>query len=326
MKVLVVSGFLGAGKTTFIKELIRKSGLKPVVLENEYGDNEIDKRDISKTGKLEILEFMEGCVCCTKKDSLLNTVLAISAGLDPEYLVVEPTGVGKLGNIIENIDVVTYDKIKLLPPIVVLCPRTFDDNMAAYPDIYKNQIENAGLIVFSKIENEDPAVIESTIEKIKAIRPGIDVVTGESDVPDGILKGRYQDGPAEFFRGLLTGEKEAEKAVLPNEEADDIDEISLRGGGFDSPYDLTGFLENLVHESFGKVVRAKGIVLVGDERIRFDVADGMYAFEADGDPRAPRQSVFIGREMDGDKIREWLGVNSPKELYERSFLQKPKSK
>ena len=88
MKVLIVSGFLGAGKTTFIKEAIVRSGKKPVVLENEYGDTDLDKQSIGQAGKLEILEFMEGCVCCTKKDSFVNTILTISAGLDPEYLIV----------------------------------------------------------------------------------------------------------------------------------------------------------------------------------------------------------------------------------------------
>ena len=96
MKILVVSGFLGAGKTTFIKELIRRTKKQPVILENEYGDNNLDSRSLSGGGALEILEFMEGCVCCTKKDSFVNTVLSISAAMDPEYLVIEPTGVGKL--------------------------------------------------------------------------------------------------------------------------------------------------------------------------------------------------------------------------------------
>ena len=88
MKVLIVSGFLGAGKTTFIKEAILRSGKKPVVLENEYGDTDLDRQSIGQVGELEILEFMEGCVCCTKKDTFVNTVLTISAGLDPEYLIV----------------------------------------------------------------------------------------------------------------------------------------------------------------------------------------------------------------------------------------------
>ncbi|MBP5212138.1 MAG: GTP-binding protein, partial [Pyramidobacter sp.] len=73
MKILIISGFLGAGKTTFIKELIRRTGIRPVVLENEYGRNNIDALDLQQSqqdsGELKVLEFMEGCVCCTMKDS-----------------------------------------------------------------------------------------------------------------------------------------------------------------------------------------------------------------------------------------------------------------
>ena len=93
MKILVVSGFLGAGKTTFIKELIKRTGKQIAVLENEYGDTNLDSQDIQETGELKVWEFAEGCVCCSKKDSFANTILAISASLDPEFLVVEPTGV-----------------------------------------------------------------------------------------------------------------------------------------------------------------------------------------------------------------------------------------
>ena len=154
MKVLIVSGFLGAGKTTFIKELIRKTAVNPVVLENEYGDNDLDKRDLagSAPGELKILEFMEGCVCCTKKDTFRNSILAVSSSLDPEYLIVEPTGVGKLGNILENVRAVVYDRIELLPPVVVLCPQSFNEYVNDYPEIYRNQIENAGIVVFSRLD------------------------------------------------------------------------------------------------------------------------------------------------------------------------------
>ena len=105
MKVLIVSGFLGAGKTTFIKELVRRSGTRPVIMENEYGENNLDARELSAIQsppptagaadaspspasgggqEMKILEFMEGCVCCTMKDSFVNSVLTIFSGLAPE--------------------------------------------------------------------------------------------------------------------------------------------------------------------------------------------------------------------------------------------------
>ena len=297
MKVLVVSGFLGAGKTTFIKELIRKSGTLPVILENEYGENDIDKRELEKVGELEILEFMEGCVCCTKKDSFLNSILAISAALDPEYLIVEPTGVGKLGNVLENIQTVTYDRIRLLPPVVVLCPQTYLQNLADYPEIYRNQVENAGVIVFSKCENTDPAVLAQIEAQIRQIDPSVPVISEH-----------YSGKDAAWFRALLDAESEAAKAVTAISDEEPPDEISLRGVRFDAPGALVRFLENILRGSFGDVVRAKGIAEVGEELLRFDVADGQYAIIREEDEAAALQCVLIGRDLRAAKVRSFLGL------------------
>ena len=137
MKILIISGFLGAGKTTFIKELIRRTGIRPVVLENEYGRNNIDALDLQQSqqnsGDLRVLEFMEGCVCCTMKDSFVNSVLTIFTGLTPDYLIVEPTGVGRLSNILENLRPLLHGGVSLLRPVVVLSPPTYQQNMAEWP-------------------------------------------------------------------------------------------------------------------------------------------------------------------------------------------------
>ena len=89
MKILLVSGFLGAGKTTFIKELIKRTGTHPVIMENEYGDNNLDslelRNDAAREDDIQVMEFMEGCVCCTMKDSFANSVFTIFSSLDPEY-------------------------------------------------------------------------------------------------------------------------------------------------------------------------------------------------------------------------------------------------
>ena len=104
MKILVISGFLGAGKTTFIKALAEKTDKRFVVMENEYGEGGIDGGFLaSGTGQAEmkVWELTEGCICCTMKADFASSILTISNTLDPEYLVVEPTGLGKLGNMKE---------------------------------------------------------------------------------------------------------------------------------------------------------------------------------------------------------------------------------
>ena len=123
MKILIVSGFLGAGKTTFIKALAKHTGKEFAILENEYGAAGIDKDRLETelaSGTVNIWEMTEGCICCSAKGDFALSVLSIANAVDPEYLVIEPTGVGKLGNIVENLKQIEYDRITLLAPVTVV--------------------------------------------------------------------------------------------------------------------------------------------------------------------------------------------------------------
>lgn len=90
------------GKTTFIKELIRRTGQDIVILENEYGDTDIDKGELSSSGDISVLELMEGCVCCTVQEGFANSVLTIASALSPAFLIVEPTGAALLSRLIRQ--------------------------------------------------------------------------------------------------------------------------------------------------------------------------------------------------------------------------------
>ena len=101
MKILLVSGFLGAGKTTFIKEMAKNINLEFVVLENEYADIGVDG-DFLDEKNLNIWEMSEGCICCSMKGDFKSSIKRIYSEINPEYLIIEPTGVGMLSSIIEN--------------------------------------------------------------------------------------------------------------------------------------------------------------------------------------------------------------------------------
>lgn len=285
MKVLIVSGFLGAGKTTFIKEAIIRSGKKPVVLENEYGDTDLDRQSIGQAGELEILEFMEGCVCCTKKDTFVNTILTISAGLDPEYLIVEPSGIGKLGNVLAGLEKIRYERIEILPPIVIVSPRSLSANLSEYGEICIDQIRNAGKIVLSKIEREDSSVVREAVERLCRIDPQADIL----DTP-------YQNAGPSFWESLFSAPGQVIDVSGPvSQDSPHLMQETLRRGSFDTVGDAVRFLETLVRGGFGDIVRAKGVLTVGGEWMRFDLADGLYALSGAPAENAKAQCVFIGK-------------------------------
>lgn len=288
MKILVVSGFLGAGKTTFIKELIRQTGIFPAILENEYGENNLDSAELSKSGDMKILEFMEGCVCCTKKDSFVNSILAISAGLDPEYLVVEPTGVGKLGNILSNICQISYERIQLLRPVVLLTPSSYFQNMREWPDIYTDQIKNAGIIVFSKAENELTSVINNVTEAIRTLNSHAEIIANH-----------YTSQNTEWWKGLMHAEGEIPAPEVSDDPGTSAEQVSMKYASLKNVTELIVLLEDILHGQFGHIVRAKGVIKVGEEILRYDLADRLYTIAGMDDPNDAVQCVFIGTEIAG---------------------------
>lgn len=302
MKILVVSGFLGAGKTTFIKELIRRTGREIAVLENEYGDTNLDSQEIQEVGELKVWEFVEGCVCCSKKDSFANTILAISASLDPEFLVVEPTGVGKLSNIMTNIDKVSYEKIKPLRPLVILAPVSYYENMAEYEELYRDQIAAADKVIYSKIENEDPDYIDQISDEVRKINKNASI----SDIPykqhddawwDEILaepEGSSEDG--------YEAQKEDSHNLLPAK----LEQVSFRDVTLANVSELILLLEDVIRYHLGQITRAKGVIRAGEDYVRFDVADRLYAISG-ANESIDNQAVFIGAKPDMNALEKRLG-------------------
>lgn len=300
MKILVVSGFLGAGKTTFIKELIRRTGREIAVLENEYGDTNLDSQEIQETGELKVWEFMEGCVCCSKKDSFANTIIAISASLNPEYLVVEPTGVGKLSNIIANIHKVSYENIRLLNPLAVLAPVSYHENMKEYGELYSDQIANAKGIIFSKIENEASNLLNKIKEEISTINPDAWI----SDIP-------YKEHDDEWWNQILQ-DPESDAAPISEDEINEAEQapvymkqVSFRDVQLLSVSELILLLEDTIRYGLGSIVRAKGAIKAGQDFVRFDVADRMYAISG-ADEALDNQAVFIGENPDMETLERRL--------------------
>lgn len=302
MKILVVSGFLGAGKTTFIKELIKRTGKEIAVLENEYGDTNLDSQDIQESGELKVWEFAEGCVCCSKKDSFANTIIAVSASLDPEYLVVEPTGVGKLSNIMANIEKVSYEKIVPLKPLVVLAPVSYYENMAEYEELYTDQIAAAARVIYSKIENEDEEYMNQVSSEIRKINKTAAI----SDTP-------YKMHDDSWWDEILSDTYDETDSVDDGEDNDSdviplsakLEQVSFRDVSLTSVSELILLLEDVLRYELGNITRAKGVIKTGHDYVRFDLADRRYAISG-ADEAIDNQAVFIGSSPDMSKLEKRL--------------------
>lgn len=309
MKVLVISGFLGAGKTTFIQELARRTHRDFVIYENEYGQTDIDSQVLKEGTGLEVWESLDRCICCTGKQDFATSVLTIANTLDPEYLVVEPTGVAKLSAVLDNVDKVTYERISLLEPVCIVDWESWQSEKEAYPEIFNDQLDAAPTVVISKIPARDDAQAEGVDEGLDDLvgsicdaKPGVDIkAVPLSEIPD------------EWFESLLHRDLNPEQAAAepaPSPDEDPGLEIFALGhASVSTAAHLAWLLDALVAGVFGKVARAKGFVRTLDGLLRFDVVARRWAVtgaeelgeELDAEEA---KAVFIGKDLERNFLRE----------------------
>lgn len=322
MKILLIAGFLGAGKTTFIKEMAHKSHKDFVVLENEYAQTDLDVLDIEASSSIDVYEMTQGCVCCTLKKDFATSVLTIANTLDPEILVVEPTGAAKLSSLIENVSRIEYERIALLDPVCIVDGLAFERQLQRQDEILLDQLAHAQTIVVSKVENSDIEFKNAIKEKILCINPKASVVIDP-----------YQHKDSSWFRGLLSQYMDKSKTpsssdfeLTPHEVLRDLesnkevespfDTLTLKEVSLESPQQLVAFLDAVSFGVFGCVLRAKGILSCGENAwLRFDVVDGLWGItgcEYGKDTNA--QAVFIGKDLKRTWIREVLVPGYSKSL------------
>lgn len=306
MHVLIVSGFLGAGKTTFIRELVEQTGEDFAILENEYGDLGVDGAILEEAAahegqQVEVWEMLEGCICCSVKADFALSVLTIANALDPHFLIVEPTGVGMLSNIVRTISKIEYDRIGLLQPITVIDANCFEADRVEYGAIYEDQVKHSGRIVLSKTERIDGARVAAIVDELKAMNPHAVI---EAD--------HYSGKPKAWWDALLRegaggGSVDAEEADAAAPDLDTVGFSDVRMEGIGA---LTRLLEMTVRSRFGSVKRAKGVIAIGDACVRFNVVSALYTIE-----EAPTGSacdvVFIGKDLDTEGLASLLSPSRP---------------
>ena len=294
MKVLVISGFLGAGKTTFLKHLAGRTHRDFAVMENEYGQVPVDGERLSQdTEKLNIWELTEGCICCSRKSDFAASVLTIANTVDPDYLIVEPTGVGMLSGVMENLSQIQYEKITLLSPVTLVDGQSFCRYDREFPDIFRDQIRHAGTVLITKMESASREELEALEAKIRSIHPAA-----------RICSSHYQKNPDSFFENLLnrglTGPLPESAGLQAQLENLGLTDVSLR-----SPDQLLLMVQGLVSGVFGNVIRAKGCLKAGDSWLQFDTADRLYSITGCSPPEESR-AVFIGRDLKRGWLRQML--------------------
>lgn len=150
MHIDVISGFLGAGKTTLIRKLLEEEyhGNNVVVIENELGQVGLDG-EFLQTSAIEVKEIYSGCICCTLKGNIQEAIEEVITTFQPEVILIEPSGVAKLSSVLEDLEQYKGD-LNLL--ITVVDPQNYALYKKNFPDFFMDQLKNASTLIFSRTQ------------------------------------------------------------------------------------------------------------------------------------------------------------------------------
>ncbi len=208
-KIDIYSGFLGAGKTTLIKKMIQEAykGQKLVLIENEFGEIGIDGGFLQEAG-INITEMNSGCICCSLVGDFGKALTQVIAQYDPDRIVIEPSGVGKLSDVIAAVEKVTNDSVTLGYTVAVADAGKVKVYMKNFGEFYNNQIETASTIILSRTDSAPQAKLDASVALIREHNDHATLVTTPWDQLTGAQLVEAMEGQAKVSEDLAKLEQE----------------------------------------------------------------------------------------------------------------------
>ncbi len=332
-KIDIVSGFLGAGKTTLIKKLLAEAykGEKLVLIENEFGEINIDGGFLKESG-IQISEMSAGCICCSLVGDFNKALKDVEAQFHPDRILIEPSGVGKLSDVIVAVENTVKDvpEMKLNSFVTVADATKVKVYMKNFGEFYNNQIEAAGTIILSRTQKMTQEKLETAVSMLREKNADAAIITTPWDELDGkaILSAIEKVSLADELLEKMRAEHEADEHEHHHhhhdgEECDDpacechhhhhhADEV-FTSWGKETPKvytqaDIDRILTALDSGDYGAILRAKGIVNGTDGAwIEFDYVPEEHEIRA-GHPDYTGRLCVIGSNLKEEKLAELFGL------------------
>ena len=322
-KIDIISGFLGAGKTTLIQKLLKEAlkGEKVVLIENEFGEIGIDGGFLKDAG-IEVTEMNSGCICCSLVGDFGSALKEVVTQYNPDRIIIEPSGVGKLSDVIKAVQGVAEDvELDLNSFVTVADAKKCKMYMKNFGEFYNNQVEYAGSIILSRTGdvaedklNESVALLREHNEKAAIITTPWDELSGEQ-----ILK-VMEDGN-DMVKELL--EEEEICPVCGGHHDHDHDHEHHHHHHADEVFTSWGMetivpvtkdqLEDILKrlaetKEFGDVLRAKGMLPTENpgEWLYFDLVPEQYEIR-DGKPDYTGKVCVIGASLKEEELNKVFG-------------------
>jgi len=314
MIVNVVYGFLGAGKTTFIKYIMEypPPNEKLVILVNEFGEIGIDGLILAdQTGLIaDVVELPSGCICCTLAADFRRQFLELHERYQPDRVIIEPTGVAMISQIMQILEGEDLRSLYSESSLVhILDASEFLDFVKRQRHFIENQLRRSRFVILNKVDRINPHMVDLLVQSVKEINPHAEVY------PTSFAK--LEPDNVKRLLGITERETGPEQHLIKEHADDDHDhalehgfaeQFRVFGEKYDEVFDqqrLESFFEGLKNREYGDVVRAKGVFRTPKDWVKLELASG--EIRIDPIPTASQSAVsIIGRDIDTEEMESGL--------------------
>ena len=329
-KIDIISGFLGAGKTTFIKKMLEEvfTGEKIVLIENEFGEIGIDGGFLKDSG-IEISEMNSGCICCSLVGDFGRNLREVLERFSPDRILIEPSGVGKLSDVMKSVqDVESEQHVALSGLVTVVNTLKATKQMRAFGEFFNNQIENASIIVLSRTQKASPEQLEEVVKAVREKNPKAAILTTPWEELEGKQIYKLMEQQKSLEEELMEAQKSHSHDHGPgcscgchdhdhsqehhhhHHHADEV----FTSWGVETPHLFTKDVIETAMKAFcdttdyGVILRAKGMVPAKEGAwIYFDMVDGEYELR-EGEPDYTGRLCVIGTDLKEEKLATLFGI------------------
>lgn len=322
MDIEIVSGFLGAGKTTFLNQYLSLLTGKTVVVENEYGEIGLDGDLIQSD--IPVKELYAGCICCSLAVDFRNGIREIARQYQPDRIVIEPSGVGKLSDIVKVCEKVRDRdgvELEVTRRVAVMDGSSYEEYADGFGTFYLDQIRQAQIIFCSQMEELSEEQKTGILEDIRKRNP--DAVIYEGDFRK--LEGEELAGLLKMAEQTDTTDTEMSQEAEEESNISGAAELTFSSISFQNIPRMTkleteALLEKLQDRKYGRILRAKGILETpSGEKLQIDVTLSHACFQSCKDRKESRV-VVIGSALNRLALEELFQKKSPVRLPKRSRI------
>ena len=308
----IISGFLGSGKTTLIKKLLKEclQDENVVIIENEYGEVGIDG-SVLRSDNIIIKEITSGCICCSISKDFRSAIKGIISTYNPDRIIIEPSGVAKLSQVVKEISSEVVNKnISINMKITVVDAVNFEQYIENFGEFFVDQIQYAKTVLLSKTEEISNSQLMQVFKAVRKLNPNCPIISTPIAKVNGdkILKtAEFRNKDLMEDAGIVRKTLNTSHVIRRMRSHSCADEV-FDTWGVETPKcfakrEIKNILDKLKSTVYGNVIRAKGLVNTEDSWVQFDYVSGKYDIN-DVDYDYTGRICVIGTELKKQEIKK----------------------